>query len=48
MGVYQLDFKAVKENDFSVKKQNPMWSGQDVLSKRLDYQKSLDIIQRIN
>jgi hypothetical protein len=44
MGMYLLNFNEVKKQDFSLKKQKPMWSGQDVLTNRLDEVKSLYII----
>ena len=31
MGIYEVNFAEVKKNDLALKKQTPMWSGQDVL-----------------
>lgn len=48
MRQYQLNFHAVKRSDFALKKQKPLWSGQDVLPVRLDQKKSQYITNHIN
>lgn len=48
MGIYELSFKQVKTNDFEWKRQRPVWSGQDILSYKLDSKNSEYIISHIN
>ena len=48
MGMYEVNFKRIRADDISKKKQRPLWSGQDVLRERLDHQKSLWVISHLN
>lgn len=48
MRQYQLNFHSVKQSDFALKKQKPMWSGQDVLLARLNQKKSQYIVNHVN
>lgn len=48
MGIYEVDFEKVKAADFSLKKQKPQWSGQDVLPAKLNAEKSSYIVSHIN
>jgi hypothetical protein len=37
MGKYEVDFDKIRNGDINLKKQLPVWSGQDVLMDKLDH-----------
>ena len=48
MGVYEIDFQAIRKDDISYKRLRPLWSGQDVLREKLDNAKSLSVVDHIS
>ena len=44
----QIDFKEVRKHDAQRKRNTPIWSGQDVIPDKLDYDKSLGIVKMLN
>lgn len=48
LGVYEIDFQAIRKDDIYYKRQRPIWSGQDVLREKIDNQKSLWVTDHIS
>ena len=48
MGIYEINFHALRRADISLKKQTPFWSGQDVLPDQMDFQKSTGVATQLN
>ena len=48
MGVYEVDFQAIRKDDHSYKRFRPLWSGQDILREKLDNAKSLLVVDHIS
>ena len=48
LGVYEIDFAAIRKDDIFYKRQRPLWSGQDVLREKLDNAKSLWVVDHIS
>ena len=48
MGIYEIDFQAIRKDDNSYKRCRPIWSGQDILREKLDNSKSLFVTDHIS
>jgi hypothetical protein len=48
MGMYEINFAALRRADISMKKQTPFWSGQDVFPDQMDFQKSTWVVTQLN
>jgi hypothetical protein len=48
MGIYEIDFQAIRKDDISYKKLRPLWSGQDILREKLDNSKASFVVDHIS
>lgn len=48
LNLLEVDFKEIRKSDASRKRNTPIWSGQDVIPDKLDYDKSLGIVATVN
>ena len=48
MTFFELDFDRIKKHDAAIKRLRPIWSGQDVIPYKLNNDKSLKIVDKIN
>lgn len=48
LNLLEVDFKEIRKHDATKKRSRPTWSGQDVIPDKLDYEKSLTVISKIN
>ena len=48
MDGFQPDFFNIKRHDLQLKKRRPMWSGQDVIPDKLDFETSVKVVEHLN
>ena len=48
LNLLEVDFKEIRKSDAQRKRNTPIWSGQDVIPDKLDFEKSLGIVAMIN